>query len=467
MPSRRDQVEAYSFAAGRLRSALVRAEPDAPRPPLRRTPIGLIIGAVLALLALGGVAMLALLRPASSPGWQQPGTLIIEKETGNRFLLTEGRLHPVLNYASARLLLPRKFQTAAVSARDLAGIPHGGRVGIEGAPDLLPARPGGRTWLVCATSTTAADGRTTPHLTVRLDQPMGTALGAALVSGPDAGLYILHNGRRLKVTASWVIRALGYAAVPPVPVTSSWLDTVPAGPDLASITVTGRGSAGPGGARVGQVASSTLPGQPTQYFLVLAGGLVPLNETVVALILGDPQTRAAYGNDAVRTVPVDLATATVLPVPAWAQLPVLPPAVSLWAGRVLCLRLDTTVETATAPSATPSTDPATDGSSLVVLPAADADAPPIREPNTQAGPKVADGFAAPPSGGALVRTRPAPGAAGVGLYLVVETGVKYPLADDAAATALGFAPAAAVPVPATLLALLPTGPTLRVLGGDR
>ena len=54
----------------------------------------------------------------------------------------------------------------------------------------------------------------------------------------------------------------------------------------------------------------------------------------------------------------------------------------------------------------------------------------------------------------------------IGLFLVVETGAKYPLLDDAAAAALGYAASAAVPVPATVLALLPTGPELRVLGGD-
>jgi hypothetical protein len=61
---------------------------------------------------------------------------------------------------------------------------------------------------------------------------------------------------------------------------------------------------------------------------------------------------------------------------------------------------------------------------------------------------------------------PAPGAAGIGLFLVVETGAKYPLLNDEAAAALGYSPGAAVPVPATVLALLPTGPELRVLGGD-
>lgn len=460
MPSRRDQVEAYSFAAGRLRSALVRAEPDAPRPPLRRTPIGLIIGIVLALLVLGGVALLALIRPGSSPGWRQPGVLIIEKETGNRYVLADGRLHPVLNYASARLLFPDEFKTVAVNAKDLAAVPHGGRIGIPGAPDLLPGPAGGRTWLVCATTTTAVDGRITPHVTVRLDQPVSQPdadeLGA-LVVGPDGTSHLVHGGSRMKITAGWVTAALGYAAVPPIPVTGSWLDTVPVGPDIGPFAIPGRGtaSASAGEATVGQVLVTGEPG-PRQYFLVMTGGLVPVNETAAALILGDPRATQAYGEDPVQAIPIDLSAlsrATMLEPTAIAQPPELPESLPSWTGQVPCAALATGTDTIDY--------------RLVMVPASAAQAPPVAEPDTVAGPNAADGFSAPPGGGALVRTLPAPGTAGMGLYLVVETGAKYPLADDAAAVALGYAPALAVPVPAPLLALLPTGPELHVLGTGR
>ncbi|RFS45565.1 type VII secretion protein EccB [Micromonospora craniellae] len=458
MPSRRDQVEAYSFASGRLRSALVSGDPDAPRAPLRRTPIGLVIGTLLALLALGGAALLALLRPGSAPGWAQPGTLIIEKETGNRFVMADGRLHPVLNYSSARLLLTDKYRTTAVSAEALADRPRGGRLGIEGAPDLLPARSGGHSWLVCATGTTSADGQVTPGVTVHLDPPSApdrSAAATALVRAPDGATYLVQEGLRLRLTTGWVAHALGYAALRPVPVTESWLETIPVGPDLGPIPATGRGQDGPGGTTVGQILRSNQPAPPDQFFLTTSAGLVPVNDTVAALVLGDPQVRTAYGDTTVGAVPVDLSTLSrvpVLEVPDWARLPLISRTPADWTGQVPCLRLDV--------------DGNTVHSALVPLPQEQAQAPPIREPGTVAGPHVAGGFLTPPRGGALVRTLPAPGAAGIGLYLVVETGAKYPLANDGAATALGFSPGGAAPVPAPLLALLPTGPELRVLGGE-
>lgn len=459
MPSRRDQVEAYSFAAGRLRSALVRGEPDAHQPPLRRTPIGLIIGVVLALLALGVVALLALVKPGSSPAWRQPGVLVIEKETGNRYVFTDGRLHPVLNYASARLLLPHNFTTVAASAKDLAAVPHGGRIGIPGAPDLLPRTGGANTWSVCATRQTAVDGRITPQVTVLLDDPVppsraGGNVGA-LVTGPDGTNYLVYRGVRMKITASWVIPALGYAAVPLIPVSVGWLDAVPPGPDLGPLAVAGRGTPGSGLGTVGQVLVSSPPGQPDQYFLVTTGGLVPVNETAVALLLADPLTQVAYGDEAVRAIPIDLsalARERVLDATAVAQPPDLPRNLPNWSGQVPCVQLEPGINDIEY--------------SVVMKPAESVQAAPVEEHATVAGPNVAAGFSAPPGGGALVRTMPAPGAAGIGLFLVVETGAKYPLFDDAAAAALGYSAEAAVPVPATVLALLPTGPELRVLGGD-
>jgi hypothetical protein len=80
--------------------------------------------------------------------------------------------------------------------------------------------------------------------------------------------------------------------------------------------------------------------------------------------------------------------------------------------------------------------------------------------------RVADAVQVAPRAGLLARTLPAPGAPGRGLYLVTEEGAKFPVASETAATALGYAVSSAVPVPADLLALLPTGPVLNVLGGD-
>jgi hypothetical protein len=74
--------------------------------------------------------------------------------------------------------------------------------------------------------------------------------------------------------------------------------------------------------------------------------------------------------------------------------------------------------------------------------------------------RVADRIEIAPGAGLLVRTRPAPGVAGAGIYLVTESGAKFPVADPDSATALGLPVDSAQLVPSDLLALLPTGPVL-------
>src|SRR5690348_16690150 len=104
---------------GRLISALLRAEPDLASPPLRRSWAGLVIGLILAVLAVLGFAMFGLIYPGGATAWRKPGTLILEKDTGTRYVLVGGQLRPVLNYASARLLLGTKLTVDSVSSRSL------------------------------------------------------------------------------------------------------------------------------------------------------------------------------------------------------------------------------------------------------------------------------------------------------------------------------------------------------------
>jgi len=103
---------------------------------------------------------------------------------------------------------------------------------------------------------------------------------------------------------------------------------------------------------------------------------------------------------------------------------------------------------------------------VVAVPAAVlAAADPVDAAGMQRDSRTADRVAVTPGGGMLTRTLAAPGVPGEGLYLVVDSGAKYPVDGDAAAKALGYAPDRAAAVPADLLALLPTGPVLHLLGG--
>src|SRR5204862_174540 len=78
--------------------------------------------------------MLGVVSPGGSTAWREPGAIIVEKETGSRFLLVDGVLRPVLNLASARLLAGAEAPVRSVSGKSLAGVPHGAAVGIPGAP---------------------------------------------------------------------------------------------------------------------------------------------------------------------------------------------------------------------------------------------------------------------------------------------------------------------------------------------
>ena len=139
MRSRRDQVDAHNNMVSRLTGALVRAEPDILDSPTRRDFRGLAYGVVAGILLLAVVAVWALMSGRGSTAWRQPGTLIIDKGSGSRFLLVDGVLRPTRNIASARLLTGGAVRPAVVPSSRLAGTPRGVPLGIQDGPDTRPS----------------------------------------------------------------------------------------------------------------------------------------------------------------------------------------------------------------------------------------------------------------------------------------------------------------------------------------
>jgi type VII secretion protein EccB len=464
MHNRRDQVHAHGFMVGRLVSALLRAEPDLAVPPLRRSWSGLVIGSLVAALALAGFVATAFIAPGGATAWRKPGTLILDKGTGTRFVLAQGRLRPVLNYASARLLLGDKLTVDAVPSSSIADVPRGGPIGIIGAPDSLPAKNSTvRSWLACASS---AGSRPTLSLLIGADdgaRPL-TPRQAVLVHTSDGTTYLVTGGRRLRVTAPWVTRALGFPDGAGITVRDAWINTLPAGPDLPQPVTSGIG--GPGSAldghpaKVGQVFTVRDAGAGQRFYLLTTGGLQPMTQTAAALTLSDPRTAQAYAGGTVTARDLSPAAVTgsaLLPAVPWsAQLPSAPPSLDAVAGgRMPCVRTLLSGNRA--------------GGSVVTLPAVPVTGANTVSPGQPASAasesgRMADQIAVAPKAGLLARTLPAPGVPGEGLYLVTEDGAKYPVENEAAATALGYSLSSATGVPAGLLALLPSGPVLRMLG---
>lgn len=462
MHSKRDQVHAHMFVMGRLTSGMLRADPDAPESPQGRTNRGVVIGIVFAVLLSAGSFVLGLLKPGTTDSWQKAGTLVVNKETGSRYLYLDGRLRPVRNYASARLIAGTDMTAVTVGSSSLKGTPHGAPIGISGAPDALPASGDLDTgpWQICSGSET---GSTATTLAVG-----GTADGAGLptgqgmlVTGPDKSGYLVWRGSKLRLDEKSRAReALGYGSTPRLPVSAAFLNALPSGPDLRSPDVPGKGQDGPslGGreSRIGEVFRVSVPGSADRYYLLREEGLVPLTATTAALVLGDPTTREkVYGGDASKVAPLgaDVLSSRLAPGAGEStdapDLPSTPPeAVTLGEGRTVCIRVQPGAQgpqISVALTGTGSLGPA-------------SQAPP--EGLTPACVPVGT-ITVRPSGGSLVRVLGASGSkVGTTVYLVTDTGMKYRVGTADALAALGYSESQARGLPAPLLAMLPTGPDL-------
>ncbi|MFJ1623887.1 type VII secretion protein EccB [Streptomyces sp. NPDC088190] len=477
MQSKRDQVQAHTFVMGRLTSGMLLADPDAPESPLGRTTRGVLIGVVITALVAAGSLVYGFMSPGGNDAWRASGTLVVNRDTGARYVYVAGRLRPVRNYASALLVGEGKLKSEDVGTASLKGTPVGAPVGIPGAPDSVPGPEDLESdpWQVCsllASEAGAEDsggsrnptGAFTALVAGAPVQGRGLGAGQALVvSGPDRTRYLVWQGSRLRLDRGGnAAVSLGYGSVTPRPVSAAFLDALVQGPDLVPPAVPGRGGAGPslGGrtSKLGQVFQSRTPGAARQYYLLRKEGLVPLTETGAALALGDAATRdAAYGGAApvaavigAAEVKARLAPGTDGGEPVPAGLPAKPPrAEPVPAGWAACARVrpdrgdGTRVTGALVP--------------LTTLPPASAASP----ENVAAACLPVDATAVRPGHGALVKALGAGGTdVGSTTYFVADNGVKYRLLSQAAQKALGYDGAAAQALPSPILAMLPSGPDL-------
>ncbi|GAA3216573.1 hypothetical protein GCM10020256_18950 [Streptomyces thermocoprophilus] len=125
MASRRDELNAYTFAKRRTLASFLQPSPSgseegAPKPLSALVP-GLVVGVVI-LAVFGAIGMFS---PTAPKGWDAPGehVIVASKSTTRYVVLKTGKqtqLHPVLNMASARLLLdPDKNSVITVDEKVL------------------------------------------------------------------------------------------------------------------------------------------------------------------------------------------------------------------------------------------------------------------------------------------------------------------------------------------------------------
>jgi hypothetical protein len=239
MATKNDLIEAQTFSRRRLLTAFVSGAPGGkelePTAPLR---------AVIAAIALTVAVILVgvfwgLIRPGLPNGWDN-GKLILVSDTGARFVTVDGVLHPVINTASARLLLPSDdFGMISTDRSNLQGVELGSTLGIVGAPDELPApdRLQNAGWSACVTDNATVD--------VRIGGTAAeSAAGRAVVVESGGSRYVIDGERSYAVgggESAAILRAAGITALDPVQVSSDWLNLFTPGTPLEPLAVAGRG----------------------------------------------------------------------------------------------------------------------------------------------------------------------------------------------------------------------------------
>nr|WP_269461083.1 type VII secretion protein EccB [Actinoplanes derwentensis] len=368
--------------------------------------------------------------------------ILVEKESGTRYVFLNGMLRPTPNLTSAMLIQGGSATVQLISKESLKDVPRGPAIGIDGAPqsiatDSIVTGP----WLVCLPG--SVSDRPGESLGLNLNPRVtGTGVpadGFVVVRGPRSATYLVTADRKYPVTDPAVLVALGASTVREVQAPQLWLDYLPDGPELAPARIPGAGES----RRVGSAAhpvGTLFRQQPAagveQLFVLRRDGLAAISRTEFLFASATSDRR-----------PIELDTADLVSArksddrSLLTRLPDLTGLTPREPGaEVLCLRQAAVGEQAFA-------------SVAVFVPPAQSGVDPAGRTSV---------ITAPGSGMAVI---PVPYQAGYSKPLatyIADDGKAYPIGDSDSAAALKLDKVAAVPFPKNLLVSLAQGPTLSV-----
>ncbi|MEV0403558.1 type VII secretion protein EccB [Actinoallomurus sp. NPDC050550] len=452
MQTRRDVYQAHKLMMQRVGLALLQGEPDVSESPMRRLSVAAFSGAMVAVLLAAVFGVMGFISPGGAKGLDQGGMVIIERETGTKYVYdTNGkRMLPVLNFASAKLALNSSTtQQRVVSRKSLSKFTRGPMIGIPGAPDSLPDPDHlvKKPWSVCVRNGTTTAGGTRPVTSLVAGTNVGgnfIGVDQAVVVQVSGQPYVIWQNQRMHMTLP-PDQASSVTKVQPAEVSRAWLNTVDPGTDFAAPPVGNRGQDVSGVGSVGQVFK--VPSGA--YYVLTSDGFAQVSGTQAILLLAEPDTkRLAYHGQAAVARDTDFGTVTSKPSSQHlldSRLPqTLPDFVPWDPSEPLCAVYSDTDK----------------GSTSARL-AIGGSLPNIQATTADQGTTV-DQVILPPGGAALVGLLPGPNQLNSinSWYVVNDAGVCFPLSSKDTADKLGYKVANAAPIPKSVLQLMPTGPTL-------
>ncbi|MEV4495820.1 type VII secretion protein EccB [Micromonospora arborensis] len=457
MRTRRDQVQAYRFVTRRIVSALLSGDPETTNLPMRRLGMAVFGSVVAAAVVLGGVGAYGQLTSRAAPLNDQ--SLVIERETGATYVYLQGQLHPTLNYASARLILNEPdAEVRTMSQASLRDRPRGVTLGIVGAPDALPDRKSltGLPWSVCDVPDPVDPARSSTRLVIDRALPGGVPLGdrAALVM-VDGQRYLLTNNARLQVLdGDQTITALKLAGATQLRVGQQLLNAIPAGPPLRKPSLPGEGES----------STRNVAGRPStigrvfkaagRHYVLTREGLVPISEITALLMV--------RGGGAITEITPDQAGEFYVEKRVDEEgLPTTMP--TIYQARSGQTTLCATYRAGSG-GGPPITTLEVFDRAPAELTASEAGAVPVPQTRRDAV-RTAEAVLLPGGKGVIAQASPGAGTSGSGaagstIYLISPQGIRYPLGSAATLDVLGYGGVTPLAVPGSLLALIPTGPTL-------
>ncbi|AYD88944.1 type VII secretion protein EccB [Actinomyces sp. 2119] len=429
MASNRDILNAQRFNRQRLVMAFVAGTPGGREVEPSGTVRPLVGGVAVTLVILLVAFVVGRFTSSLPDGWED-STLVVVRDEGTRYVTIDGRLRPITNLASARLLAESgSFQEVSVSADTLDGIERGSRVGLEDAPEELPGSDSlvSQGWSACSTTSTA----TSAFLGT---SPQGQAAADHALVSVEGTIYLVAEGRSHEVPAEVsgaVLLALGLDSEPVVEVDATWLNLFDQGSVIEPFTLPEAGTPADALASTVEDAVSGMllsvtdtSGEPRFYLVQDDGTLARLTEVEVDMYeLGNPEVQAREVSAADLA---QVATAEAGSPRDWP--PVLGAGVG--EGQSVCAVLQV------------------DGSGGFTTGLGTAD-------------QLGDGGVSVEGGtGALVRATSG-GSAGT-VFLVTDAGRAWALGGDPVDTLqrLGYSEEDVASVPSPWLALFPTGPEL-------
>ncbi|ULE34411.1 type VII secretion protein EccB [Mycobacterium sp. IDR2000157661] len=292
----RHQVSGWRFVMRRIASGIALHDTRMLVDPLRTQSRAVLVGALVLITGLVGCFVFSLIRPGGAAG---DDAILADRTTSALYVRLGDQLHPVLNLTSARLIAGRPDNPTMVKTSEIDQFPRGNLIGIPGAPErMVQNTTRDADWTVC-------DGVSGPAAGVSLIAGPLTHVGeraavlpdteavlAANADGPNAGTWLLWDGRRSRIDLDdrAVTTALGLRGQWPAarPIAPGLFNAVPEAPPLRAPAIAGAGEPPrfplPAPAPVGAVVTSFDTDNTLRLYAVLPDGLQPISPVLASIL---------------------------------------------------------------------------------------------------------------------------------------------------------------------------------------